>query len=71
VPYVQVTLTKGRHSQTQKKLLMKRVAEAVQETTELPMSSVRVWINEVFENETSVGDASREEIKGLREGTPR
>jgi 4-oxalocrotonate tautomerase family enzyme len=67
MPHVHVTLIKDRHTLETKKLLMKKVAEAVQETTELPMSSVRVWITEVPLNETSVGGVPLEEIKRLRD----
>ena len=65
MPYVQVTLAKGR-SPEQIRSLMAAISDAVHASIDVPVSSVRVWLNEVDEANMSVGGVPLPEVKARR-----
>lgn len=54
MPYVHVTLAAGRGSEA-KRALMAAISQAVHESIDAPLDSVRVWITEVPPEQMSVG----------------
>ncbi len=54
MPYVNVTIAAGRTAEAKKKLL-ESVSQAVHESIDAPLESVRVWITEVPAEDMSIG----------------
>jgi len=46
MPLIEVNILKGR-TDDQKKALLKAITKAVQESIDAPLSTIRVWINEM------------------------
>ena len=53
MPLIEIHLLKGRTAQQKKKLLAS-VTEAVAESIDAPLQSIRVWINELSEEDYMV-----------------
>lgn len=71
MPYVQVTLAAGRTREA-KQALMAAVSQAVHESIDAPLESVRVWITEVPPEEMAIGGVPLDEVRArsAREAGP-
>jgi 4-oxalocrotonate tautomerase len=65
MPYINVTLATGRSTET-KQTLMAAIAEAVHETIDAPLETVRVWITEIPVEEMSIGGVPLDEVRRQR-----
>lgn len=54
MPLVEIHMAEGR-TDAQKRMLLDKVTEAVQDSLGVPLSSVRVWIQEFSPKEFTVG----------------
>lgn len=65
MPLVQITLVEGR-SEERVKECIKEVARTVQRTLGAPLSTIRVFVQQVPPNHWAVGDQTRDEIDAAR-----
>lgn len=65
MPYINVTLATGRTREA-KQTLMSAIAEAVHETIDAPLETVRVWITEVDAEDMSIGGVPLDEVRRRR-----
>ncbi len=64
MPMVSVRMLRGRTAE-QKKRLLEGITRVVQETTDAPPSSIRVWIEEMAHDEFMIaGELASERRKG-------
>lgn len=68
MPYIHVTLASGRTPDAKRKL-MASITEAVHETIDAPLESIRVWITEVPPEEMSTGGIPLDVIRAQRAAT--
>lgn len=62
MPYIQVTLAKGRTREA-KQTLMAAITHAVHETIDAPLETVRVWVTEVDAEDMSIGGVPLDEVR--------
>ena len=60
MPIVQLTMVEGR-DQKLVEACLKNVARTVQETLNVPLSTIRVYVNEIPANHFAVGDELKSE----------
>ena len=65
MPLVQITLVEGRSEELIKQCV-KEVARTVQRTLGAPLSTIRVFVQQVPPNHWAVGDQTRDEIDAAR-----
>jgi 4-oxalocrotonate tautomerase len=65
MPYVHVTLAAGR-TPDDKRRLMASVSQAVHESIDAPLETIRVWITEVPPEEMSTGGVPLDVIRAQR-----
>ena len=65
MPLVQITLVEGR-SEKMIKQCVKEVARTVQRTLGAPLSTIRVYVQQVPASHWAVGDQTRDEIDAAR-----
>jgi len=61
MPYVNLTMAAGRTLEA-KQSLMAAVAQAVHESLDTPLDTVRVWITEIDPEQMSVGGVPLDEV---------
>ncbi|RBW70047.1 tautomerase family protein [Bacillus taeanensis] len=66
MPIIQITMLEGRDQKTIEHCI-RRVAHTVHESLHVPLSSVRVIVNQVPKNHFAVGDKLKSEIEEQEE----
>lgn len=64
MPLIEITVAEG-HTRDQKRALLEAVTEATHRSLNVPIGSVRVWVNEVPATDFMVGGETMAERQGV------
>lgn len=62
MPIIQITMLEGRDQETIE-TCMRNIAHSVQKSLEVPLTSIRIVVNEVPKNRFAVGDTLKSEMQ--------